>query len=101
MTPVRAMFDRWYADTNERFWSMWGGAYQHRFPHTAACWDWTGDAKFWQHTLEGTGCNRNWLAGTGAGAFHEGSPALLGFDETINGERRRVGGETRHSRSAP
>ncbi|KAL1521408.1 hypothetical protein AB1Y20_021072 [Prymnesium parvum] len=87
-TPVRAMFDRWYADTNSRFWSMWGGAYQQRFPHTAACWDWDPDPAFWEHTYAGTTCDRNWLAGAVGGAFDRpffpNSPALLGFDETIN-----------------
>ena len=88
MTPVRAMFDRWWEDTDERFWSMWGGAYQHRFPHTSACWDWDGDPDYWQHTYDGRTCDRNWLAGAvGSGSdrpFQPDSPALLGFDETIN-----------------
>eukprot|EP00966_Prymnesium_polylepis_P075061 1741182-Prymnesium_polylepis.2 len=88
MTPVRAMFDRWYEDTNERFWSMWGGAYMHRFPNTEACWDWDGDPEYWQHTFEGAACERNWLAGAVGSwndrPFFDGSPALLGFDETIN-----------------
>ena len=131
MTPVRAMFDRWYEDTDERFvaaaglepttarlwrdctlepsraisshqgtlltaravplcrqWSMWGGAWQHRFPHSSACWDWDGDPDYWQHTYDGLTCERNWLAGAVGGGsdrpFQPDSPALLGFDETIN-----------------
>lgn len=88
MTPVREMFDRWYENTDERFWSMWGGAYLHREPHSQACWDWDGDPEYWQHTFEGAACERNWLAGAVGGfgdrPFFDGSPALLGFDETIN-----------------
>ena len=74
------MFDRWWEDTDQRFWSMWGGAYEHRFPHSPACWDWDGDADYWQHTYEGATCNRNWLNGavgsTNDRPFFPDSPAL-------------------------
>jgi len=88
MTAVRAMFDGWWDDPTDRFWSMWGGAYEHRFPGTEACWDWDGDPHFWENTLEGTSCERNWLAGAVGSMndrpFYPDSPALLGFDESIN-----------------
>lgn len=67
---------------------MWGGAFARRGDGSAGCWDWKGGSKFWQDTLRGTTCDRNWLEGAIGGPeerlFDPPSPALFGFDESIN-----------------
>ena len=82
-------FESLLSDTNAKFWMMWGGAYQRKFPHTQGCWDWQGGGAddFFQGALTGRGCNRNWLENAMGGywdrPFESPSPALLGFDESI------------------
>lgn len=76
-----------------KFFSMWNLGFQRRGAHSRACWDWPennngGTANdFFQLTLDGATCNRNWMDGAWGGSndrpFSSPSPALLGFDETI------------------
>ena len=80
--------------TDFKFASMWDRGYRRRPPRSNwGCWNWGetagGDAsRFFRETLEGATCNRNWLQGAMGGRndrpFWSGSPALLGFDESIN-----------------
>lgn len=78
-----------------RFFSMWGTAYRRRGKRTPGCWTWQGGAaRFFRGTLAGATCDRNWLAGAVGGGmerpFSPPSPALLGFDESINEECSRL-----------
>lgn len=101
MHPLCAAFRSWIdapaSATARRFYSMWGRAYERRHEHShTGCFDWQGvtaDA-FFQRAFDGATCDRNWLEGAIGGAadrpFKPDSPALLGFDETINEECSRL-----------
>ena len=60
---------------------------QKRMPKSGGCWDWQSTASFFEDTLAGKRCDRNWLEGEMGSRsdrlFRSPSPALLGFDETI------------------
>jgi len=67
---------------------MWGSAWQQRQRGSEGCWARRGGLRFFDEALAGNSCDRNWLQGAVGFAsdrpFFEPSPALLGFDETIN-----------------
>ena len=93
-------FDSWFTnldgDGARRFFSMWGSAYQRRDRHSDGCYAWQGGSakRFFAQTLSGKTCDRNWLEGAignaGDRPFEAMSPALLGFDESINEECSRL-----------
>ena len=76
-----AIFDRWFSDYNSKFYAMWGEAWHLRERGNAACWNWRGGAQFFDQTLAGATCDRNWLQGAVGGRndrpFASPSPALL------------------------
>ena len=68
---------------------MWGGAYERRGGvGDGRCFDWHGGRGYFTDALSGAHCDQNWLSGMIGGGgdrpFQSPSPALLGFDETIN-----------------
>lgn len=93
-------FSSWFAspqsDEARRFYSMWGDAYERRGRLAGGCYDGqgVGSHEFFRRTLAGETCSRNWLAGAIGGdsdrPFRPPSPALLGFDESINEECSRL-----------
>jgi|TARA_B100000780_G_scaffold228208_1_gene167575 hypothetical protein len=68
---------------------MWGQAYRLNRGGGGNCWDWQsgGASRFFDDTLEGRTCDRNWLEGAFGRRedrpFQKPSQALLGFDESI------------------
>ncbi len=86
-SPWCRTFESWLDDTDSKFYSLWGGAWQKRMPKSGGCWDWQSTASFFEDTLAGKRCDRNWLEGEMGSRsdrlFRSPSPALLGFDETI------------------
>ena len=85
-----------------KFFSMWNLGFQRRQPHSVGCWEWpeNGGSRpdhFFRDVLEGVRCNRNWLDGAYGGSadrpFSSPSPALLGFDESINEFCSRLDGD--------
>ena len=95
--PWCAIFDGWFFDLDgegaRRFFSMWGQSYKRRARGSGSgCYDRqegsSSSDEFFAQTFEGASCDRNWLEGAVGQArdrpFEPPSPALLGFDESIN-----------------
>ena len=86
-----ASWSEWNAlfeDRTAKFWAMWGRAFSIN-RGGGNCWDWQGGgaSRFFDDTLAGRTCDRNWLEGAYGGhmdrPFQTPSHALLGFDESI------------------
>ena len=81
-------WDALLEDETAKFWAMWGQAYRIS-RNSGSCWDWRsgGASQFFEDTLEGRSCDRNWLEGSLGGRddrpFQNPSQALFGFDENI------------------
>jgi hypothetical protein len=82
-------WDALLEDDTAKFWAMWGQAYRLNRGGGGNCWDWQsgGASRFFDDTLEGRTCDRNWLEGAFGRRedrpFQKPSQALLGFDESI------------------
>ena len=82
-------WDALLEDDTTKFWAMWGQAYRLNRGGGGNCWDWQsgGASRFFDDTLEGRTCDRNWLEGAFGRRedrpFQKPSQALLGFDESI------------------
>ena len=63
-TGIQCEFPKWLQNTDASFWGMWGRAWGHRDPHSSGCWSRYGEAAtFFEETLLGKTCHRNWLLG--------------------------------------
>ena len=89
--PSSSAWSEWDAlleDDTAKLWAMWGQAFRLN-RGGGNCWDWQsgGASRFFDDTLEGRTCNKNWLEGAYGGRhdrpFQKPSQALLGFDESI------------------